>query len=112
MYTYIGVNKDIPNVLMLWNNQAKPIDSGLVPSTDEAIRMYQSLGGNLTLFGEFGEDPLMGRQDLLRLREERFFRCWPRFEDIFHAVVNNNNVLFHVSLLFFIDVSMQLVAQL
>ena len=112
MHTYVGVNKDIPNVLMIRNNQAKPIDSGLIPITDEAIRMYQSLGGNLTLFGEFGKDPLMERQDLSRLREERFFERWPRFEDIFHAVVNNNNTLFHDSLLFFIDVSMQLEAQL
>jgi len=34
--------------------------------------MYQSLGGNLMLFGELGGDPLMERQDLLRLRPERF----------------------------------------
>ena len=47
--------------------------------------------------------------DLPRLREEE--RC-PSLEGIFQAVVNNNNVLFWGSLLFYIDVSMQLSAQL
>ena len=112
MCTYTGVNKDIPNQLMLRNNQAKHVDSTLVPNTDDAVHMYQSLGGDLTLFSEFGRDPLVDRQDLLRLREERYFERWPSFEDIFQAVVNNNNVLFRDSLLFYIDVSMQLAAQL
>jgi len=47
--------------------------------------------------------------DLPRLREEEH---WPSLEGIFQAVVNNNNVLFWDSLLFYIDVSMQLSAQL
>jgi len=81
---------------MLRNNQAKRVGSALVRSTEH---MYQLLCGDLTLFSEF--DPLAERQDLLKLREERFFECWPRFEDILQAVGNNNDVLFWDSLLFY-----------
>jgi len=52
--TYTGVNKDIPNQLMLRNSQAKQVDSTLVPNTDDVVNMHQSLGGDLTLFSEFG----------------------------------------------------------
>jgi len=108
----IGLNKDIPNVLMIQNNQAKTIEPSIIPDTDDAVQMYESHGGHITLFSDFGKDPLSERRDLLNLREEKFFERYPRFDEIFHTVVNNNRTLFHDGLLYFIDVSMQLAAQL
>lgn len=108
----LGPNKHIPNVAMHGNNQAMPIHSSLVPSPDEAVEMYQSYGGHITLDGEFGHDPLRIREDLLEIREERFFNQYPKFEEIFHSVVNYENRLFQTSLLYFIEISKQLETQL
>ena len=44
--------------MMAQNNQAKPTDSSLVPTSDEAGRMYEENRGHLTLDDEFGRDPL------------------------------------------------------
>jgi len=76
------------------NNQAMPIDFSLVPDPDEAVQMYQSYGGNITISSEFGHDPLCNREDLLKIREERFFDQCPSFEEIFHSVVNFDHRLF------------------
>ena len=73
---------------------------------------YQSYGGHITLDGEFGHDPLRIREDLLEIREERFFNQCPKFEEIFHSVVNYENRLFQSSLLYFIEISKQLETQL
>ena len=108
----LGPHKGIPNVLMSENNQAKFIDPSLLPEADDAVRMYEAYGGQITLFGNFGSDPLLQRSDLSKVREERFFEQYPTFDNIFHAVVNNDSTLFRNGLLYFIDVSMQLKAQL
>jgi len=59
-------------MLMSQNNQAKPIDPSLVPEVDVAVRMYEENGGHITLFSDFGRDPLLQRQDLCSLRSQRF----------------------------------------
>ncbi|XP_065891603.1 uncharacterized protein [Dysidea avara] len=107
-----GTNKGIPNVMMARNNQTKQIDNTLVPAADEAVRMYEENGGHITIFNEFGQDPLRGRQELLTIRKERFAEQWPSFGNIFHSLVNGDNTMFHDGLLCFINISMQLTAQL
>ena len=37
-------------MMMAQNNQSKQIDNSLVPTVDEAGRMYEANGGHLTLF--------------------------------------------------------------
>ena len=39
---------------MLRNSQAKHVDSTVVPNIDDVVHMHHSLGGDLTLFSEFG----------------------------------------------------------
>ena len=97
---------------MLLNNQTKRLDLHLLPAVEEAVELYESHGGHLTLLSEFGEDPLSSRNDLLQLREARFFECYPSFDEIFHGVVNNDKTLFREGILHLIDVSMQLTAHL
>ena len=50
---------------MAQNNQTKPIDNSMAPVADEAGRHYEENGGRLTLFSEFGQDPLAERGDLV-----------------------------------------------
>ena len=108
----LGPNKGIPNVLMSGNNQGKVINPSLIPEADDAVHMYEAHGGQINLFGDFGIDPLLQRSDLLDIREARFFEQYPTFDNIFHSVANNDSTLFRNGLLHFIDVSMQLEAQL
>ena len=77
-------------MMMAQNNQAKAIDNSLVPTLDEAGRMYEENGGHLTLYDEFGRDPLAGREDFITIRMEMFSVQCPSFDNIFHATVNNN----------------------
>ena len=112
LFIVLGSHKGIPNVLMSENNQAKAINPSLIPEVDDAVQMYQTHGGQINLFGDFGIDPLLQRKDLSNLREQRFFEQYASFDNIFHTVVNNDNTLFRNGLLYFIDVSMQLEAQL
>ena len=50
---------------------AKAIDL-LIPTTPEAVKMYENNGGVLTRNPEFGSDPLILREDLYQLREILF----------------------------------------
>jgi len=43
----------------------------LVPSADEAGSLYEESGGSLTIFSEYGEDPLAGWEDMMSARMER-----------------------------------------
>ena len=94
------------------NNQAMPIDATLVPDTHDAVEMYQSHGGHITYDNQFGHDPLGTREDLRKVREERFYDQYPSFKEIFHSVVNFDYFIFRSGLLYFIALSSQLEAQL
>ena len=94
------------------NNQTKHIDHSLVPSADEAGSLYEESGGSLTIFSEYGEDPLAGREDMMRARMERFSEDWPSFENIYHNLVNDDGRFFRDALILYIDLTMQLNAQL
>lgn len=99
-------------MLMHGNNQVMPIDVTLVPDTDDAVEMYQSHGGHITRDNRFGHDPLGTREDLMKIREERFYDQYPNFEETFHSVVNFDYSIFRSSLLYLIALSSQLEAQL
>ena len=50
---------------MAQNNQTKSIDNCMAPAANEAGRQYEENGGRLTLFSEFGQDPLAEQEDLV-----------------------------------------------
>jgi len=101
--------RGIPNILAIQN---KYIDHPLIPSADEAGSLYEESGGSLTIFSKYGEDPLAGREDLMSTRMERFSEVWPSFENIYHNLVNDDGRFFRDALFFYIDLTMQLNAQL
>lgn len=94
------------------NNQVAQLNTTDVPSPNEALQEFQNHGGHITIFNTFGHDPLGQRPDLVREREERFYQYYPQFDDIFHTTVNGDYSLFRSGILFIIDVSKQLEAQL
>ena len=101
----IGPHRGVPNVLMQRNNQAAQIDAHLIPEPIEALQLFESHGGHITVFSPFGQDPLEERPDLSSQREARFLERFPDFGPFFHSAVNNDFTLFRAGLLYFIDVS-------
>ena len=83
-----------------------------LPQTSDAVREFESLGGTLTSFSEFGHDPLSERSDLIQQRETRFHDRFPDFGQFFYSCVNGDNSIFKQGLLYFIETSTQLLSQL
>ena len=48
------------------------IDNQLIKDPTTILEEYRQLGGNITVFSPFGEDPLKNRPDLLAIREKGF----------------------------------------
>ena len=81
-------------------NQVMPVDSSLVSDPKEAVQRFESHGGHLTLFSPFGQDPLKGRDDLMRANNEEIYEKYPDFARFFSSVANNDYTLFREGLLF------------
>ncbi|XP_062499233.1 uncharacterized protein LOC134176583 [Corticium candelabrum] len=64
----------IPDKLMEENNMAKRLRPAQVPTAEEAVSLYEQSGGTLTLFGDFGIDPVEDHQQEQRLQmfQQRF----------------------------------------
>ena len=71
----------------------------LIPSTPEAVLMYEQNGGRLNREGEFGRDPLVTRSDLYESRTALFsLNVAPPFSEVVHG--NNRVLLESIQLLF------------
>ena len=57
------------------NNRTAKIIPSIVPSPEEAVSRFHSMGGELTLFPAFGEDLLT--ESLAAIRQEEFLRKFP-----------------------------------
>ena len=84
------------------------INHQLIKDPTTVLEEYRQLGGNITVFSPFGEDPLKNRPDLVAIREKSFFERYTGFEQFFYNVVNGDFSLFKEGLLFFIDVTIRL----
>ena len=60
----------------------------LIPSVPEAVRMYESFGGNLTRNSTFGDDPLINIEHAYESRERMFRAQQPSGSDIFSEIVH------------------------
>ena len=87
------------------NNQVVPVPLHTLPEATDAIQSFEDLGGHLTLFSPFREDPLQGRPHMMSQRETLFRERYPAFDAFFHTVANSDTSLFSAGLLFFISVS-------
>ncbi|XP_020911488.1 uncharacterized protein LOC110249211, partial [Exaiptasia diaphana] len=84
------LGKGIPDNLMEENKQTVSVAANILPSTTQAVNLYQQRGGTLTHWPEFGRDPLQGNAELETLRSNVFQMDIPNFDTIFHEVVNGN----------------------
>ena len=89
------------------NDNTVQISSSLIPEPDEAVQLFESKGGHITLFSPFGRDPLETRPDLYSQRNLKFIERYSDFQPFFHTVVNGDYSLFREGLLYFISVSKQ-----
>ena len=109
---FLGPHRGVPNELMRRNDQTVQVDPRMLPEPSDAVEQFESFGGHLTLFSPFGEDPLQDRDDLVSQREADFLTQYPDFGPFFYSVVNGDYTLFRSGLLFLIQVSKRLEAQL
>ena len=80
-------------------------DMALVPSENEAVRLFKDDGGNLTIWSPFGEDPIRHSPVLLARREEEFNLHFPDISVIFHKLVNGDFENFKKAIQLFISVT-------
>lgn len=59
-------------------NRTAKVPVSVLP-TPEAVDAYQQTGGQLTLFPNFGSDPLDGHSDLQDARHQGFITKYPDF---------------------------------
>lgn len=107
-----GHERGIPNELMKRENHALSIELQLLLQTSDAVEQFESHGGTLTTFSEFGHDPLSERSDLIQQRETKFHEHYTDFGQFFYSSVNGDNSIFRQGLLYFIETSTQLLSQL
>lgn len=84
-----------------------------IPTTDEAVKMYEEKGGQLTYWQEFGNDPLSSSPILLQRRLNDFNSAFPDMTILFHGVANGlNSLMFKQAIQCFRDVTMAYAAQI
>ena len=105
-----GSNRGIPNQLVRRNNCIAQIGPSLLPSSDDAVQLYEQFGGNITQFSAFCQDPFNSRPDLVQQQENRVLSTLPTVWTIFHKLVNGDACLFREGLLYFIHISIHLVS--
>ena len=105
------LGRGIPNLLSHENCHTSCVPSSVLPSLDDAIRSYESRGGYLTSESSFGIDPLAGHQDLQNSRQRAMDASLPNPVDLFGYVVNGCDGPFSQSLMFMIDKTNQLQAE-
>ena len=64
------------------------LEEHLIPSTPEAVRMYEAQGGRLTRDSSFGIDPLISIEHAYESREALFRAHQPSGEQLFSDVVH------------------------
>ena len=80
----------------------------LIPSTPEAVLMYEQNGGRLSREGEFGRDPLVTWSDLYESKTALFSLNTPPPKVTFFEVVHSNNRLLLESIQLFFNITMHL----
>ena len=101
---FVGLG--IPNEKMHENNRTAKIIPIMVPSPKEAVFRFHSMGGELTLFPAFGEDPLP--EFLAAIWQEEFLRKFPDLHLIFSGAVNGDERPFRDGLQYILSVTKRL----
>ena len=101
----IGFRGGIPDQLMQSCNHAAKIYIAQVPPPDEAVKQFKQDGGYLTLFNQFGSDPLANSPQLQHQRQDDFNKYIPDFSIVFHKLVNGDPQMFRCGLKQYIHIT-------
>jgi len=93
---------------MLKNNKARMIDPRVIPTSDQAVQLYEQNGGRLTEPVQFGRDPLECDAMKKTIREQAFQEKYPSLDLMFHQLVNGDTTLFQQALKFYISTTHRL----
>ena len=127
-WVMLYVTKDAVDLFITsWNHHRVPVPSGcipienmkaarrttviadlLIPSTPEAVLMYEQNGGRLSREGGFGRDPLVTRLHLYESRTVLFSLNEFPLNITFCEVVHGNNRLLLESIQLFFNITMHL----
>ena len=88
------------HLVQSWNynmemiNKIPPLNLAFLPSTDEVVRMYECMGGQLTRMSAFGEDPLEDIYHAYESRKALLDGCQPGWGEQFsHAVLGRHDTI-------------------
>ena len=98
----VGHHRRIPSRLRRESNQADQVDRSLLLEPQDAVHEFEALGGRLTVFSPYGQDPLQGSPDLLQQRERQFHERFSDFGRFFYTIVNKDYSIFRQGILFLI----------
>lgn len=93
------LGRGIPNKIMMNNNCTSKVDPALLLTPEQAVKEYEDAGGSITLFSQFGVDPLLHYPTLIQQREMELLNHY-NLQSIFHNIVNGNQQPFMDGLLF------------
>lgn len=74
---------------------------------DEAVKLYEERGGQLTFWPEFGIDPLCNSEIMASRHSNEFNANFPNLNDLFYEVVNSDFTNFRNAVCFFRDLKYQ-----
>lgn len=86
----LNLGKEKPRDLRASCNHASRVFPQMVPHTPDGASNYEAMGGQLTTFSSFGQDPLAGFPLLQRQRDELFHRQFDA-SYVFGNVVNGHD---------------------
>ena len=90
---------------MRLSQQNTRLNEVFVPSTSEAVEMYEELGGNLSRNSSFGWDPLVMNEEAYERRLRSFLANQPTGEAIFADIVHGYNETLKISIEYFYNLT-------
>ena len=103
-----GANGCVPVQNMMATKRTAKLPDGFLPSTPDAVKMYEANGGRLTRDARFGIDPLSVRNDLFESRDVLFRSNNPTGRELFSRVVHGDYNALHFSLECFYNLTLTL----
>ena len=101
-------NLGIPSQLFAQRCRTSLLPQDTLPPGIVVANEYNDLGGNITLEGKFGQDPLQYHPYLINERSTRFQRDYPDPNLLFSTCVNRNRVPFKNAVLRFVELTYNL----
>ncbi|KAK3748871.1 hypothetical protein QZH41_016271, partial [Actinostola sp. cb2023] len=102
----------IPNTRAQLSRRVSLVDIQTVPTTEEAIILYEAAGGRLTRESLFGADPLRNHAHLIQERERLFGQTNPDFHFIQSRLANGDLVFFEAAITSFVEITRRLAMEI